>query len=197
MGLVCLLKWFDWYRFGSHLQSVELFRGLTCLELGSLSARSTLFPTNLEGKQHRFPPFQPKNSGRKFAWRVVCFFVSQKNQWKQKHKKHIHIYIHIYIHIFINIYIQICSWGKKRKTHLQTNMVCFFEKRFNLKDLVVSNSFFFGGDVLTFVARWFHVKEYEVTQVFSVYSILFKNHRLTIANLSSGQPRFTGNKILC
>ena len=56
---------------------------------------------------------------------------------------------------------------KKRKTHLQTKNDAWKKIQILVSMCVVS-----FGDVLTLLARWFHVKEYEITQVYTVYSML-------------------------
>lgn len=113
----------------------------TCLELGSLSARSTLFPTNLEGASVH-PLFQPKNSGNKFPWRVVCFLFSEKkHQWKQKKSKYIRMCVYVYL----------AEVKKERCTSNQKMSFFFWKKKFNLEDLLVSKRcFFFSGGGCTY-----------------------------------------------
>ena len=119
----------------------------TCLELGSLSARSTLFPTNLEGHPSTV-------SGRKFPWRCVCVFCFPKKTSVEAQKTCKYMYVYTYAYVCIYVYY-VAEVKKGRCTSKQQNDVFFLKKRFNLEDLVVSKRCFFFGwvDVLTFVAR--------------------------------------------
>ena len=69
----------------------------TCLELGSLSARSTLFPTNLEGHPSTV-------SGRKFPWRCVCVFCFPKKTSVEAQKTCKYMYVYTYAYVCIYVY---------------------------------------------------------------------------------------------
>ena len=85
---------------------------------------------------------------------------------------------------------------KGRCTSKQQNDVFFLKKRFNLEDLVVSKRCFFFGwvDVLTFVARWFHVKEYWSNPGFVRFTQCFsKTIVWPLPILARGSLDFQGN----
>ena len=96
--------------------------------------------SNQPGRASVHPPFQPKNSGIRIPMEMCVFLFSKKNI--SGSTKKIHIYVCVYI--YVCIYVYVAEVKKGRCTSNQQNGV-FLKNRFNLEDLLVSNSFFFGG----------------------------------------------------